>query len=79
MGMLFQNPIPAASSASRSRSPLLIKMSTTNHLVSNDALHQLDQRHEHLLAELDSLNERLEEALSAVGKKTDPDEPPVQA
>ncbi len=33
---------------------------------SNDVYQQLDQRHEQVLAELDSLNERLEQALGGV-------------
>ncbi|MCH7751018.1 MAG: hypothetical protein IH898_02530 [Planctomycetes bacterium] len=37
-----------------------------NEPVTNDVYQQLDQRHEQVLAELDSLNERLEQALGGV-------------
>ena len=43
--------------------------------VTNDVLHQLDQQHEQLLWELDSLNERLEQALNSFGKQSESVEP----
>lgn len=41
-----------------------------NEIVPSDVLQRLDERHEHLLAELDILNDRLESALGAFGKST---------
>ena len=37
-----------------------------NEPITNDVYQQLDQRHEQVLAELDSLNEQLEQALGGV-------------
>ena len=49
-----------------------------NEPVTNDVYQQLDQRHEQVLAELDSLNERLEQALGSFGKPSKSVEPATQ-
>ncbi len=46
-----------------------------NEPIASDVLQQLDQRHELLLDELDSLNQRLEQTLSSLGKPAESVEP----
>jgi len=41
---------------------------TMSELVPSEIIEKLEQRHEHLIAELDELNERLEKALSSFAK-----------
>jgi hypothetical protein len=43
-----------------------------NELIVSDVLQDLDQRHEHLLTELDELNRRVEQALNSLNKPSEP-------
>ncbi len=49
-----------------------------NEPVTHDVFQQLDQRHEQVLAELDSLNEQLEQTLGSMGKPSKSVEPAAQ-
>lgn len=49
-----------------------------NEPIVSDVLQQLDQRHEQMLVELDSLNQRLEQTLSALGKSAESVEPAAE-
>ncbi len=49
-----------------------------NEPVTNDVYQQLDQRHDQVLTELDSLNERLEQALGSICKPSKSVEPTAQ-
>ena len=49
-----------------------------NEPIASDVLQQLDQRHEQVLAELDSLNQRLEQTLGSLGKPSESAEPAVE-
>jgi hypothetical protein len=42
-----------------------------NDLLVSDVLHELDQRHDHMLAELDQLNLRIEQTLNSLSKPSD--------
>jgi hypothetical protein len=42
-----------------------------NELIVSDVLHELDQRHEHLLTELDDLNQRVEQTLNSLNKPSE--------
>jgi hypothetical protein len=49
-----------------------------NELIVSDVLQDLDQRHEHLLVELDDLNERLEQTLNSLNKPSEAAEPAAE-